>query len=52
MSHLTVLQSIKEARRDVLVDHYIANNVPKDLTDKITDAESLYEYLLLDTKIS
>ncbi|PFC54269.1 toxin [Bacillus thuringiensis] len=52
MSNLTLLQSIKEARRDVLVDHYIANNVPEDLTDKITDAESLYEYLLLDTKVS
>ncbi|TCW52919.1 hypothetical protein EC917_11238 [Bacillus thuringiensis] len=52
MSNSTLLQSIKESRRDVLVDHYIANNVPKDLTDKITDAESLYEYLLLDTKIS
>ncbi|MGX1460769.1 receptor-binding and translocation channel-forming TcA subunit of Tc toxin/ABC toxin-like protein/neuraminidase-like protein [Bacillus thuringiensis] len=52
MSNSTLLQSIKESRRDVLVNHYIANNVPKDLTDKITDAESLYEYLLLDTKIS
>lgn len=52
MSNSTVLQSIKEARRNVLVDHYIANNIPKDLTDKITDAESLYEYLLLDTKVS
>lgn len=52
MSNSTLLQSIKEARRDVLVDHYIANNVPEDLTDKITDAESLYEYLLLDTKVS
>ncbi|PFN47356.1 neuraminidase-like domain-containing protein [Bacillus thuringiensis] len=52
MSNSTLLQFIKEARRDVLVDHYIANNVPEDLTDKITDAESLYEYLLLDTKVS
>ncbi|MGY1423598.1 Tc toxin subunit A-related protein [Bacillus cereus] len=52
MSNVTLLQAIKESRRDALVDHYIANNVPKDLTDKITDAESLYEYLLLDTKVS
>ncbi|WP_255289322.1 neuraminidase-like domain-containing protein, partial [Bacillus cereus] len=52
MSNSTILQYIKEARRDVLVEHYIANNVPKDLTDKITNAESLYEYLLLDTKVS
>ncbi|MGX1461713.1 putative nucleic acid-binding Zn-ribbon protein [Bacillus thuringiensis] len=52
MSNSALLQFIKEARRDILVDHYIANNVPHDLTDKITDAESLYEYLLLDTKVS
>ncbi|PFA66959.1 neuraminidase-like domain-containing protein [Bacillus cereus] len=52
MPNSTLLRSIKEARRDVLVDHYIANNVPEELTDKITDAESLYEYLLLDTKVS
>ncbi|WP_374018100.1 neuraminidase-like domain-containing protein, partial [Paenibacillus thiaminolyticus] len=52
MSTSTLLQSIKEARRDALVKHYIANNVPTELTDKITDADSLYEYLLLDTKIS
>ncbi|PFO90751.1 neuraminidase-like domain-containing protein, partial [Bacillus cereus] len=52
MSHSTVLQSIKEARRDVLVDHYIANNIPEELEGKVTDAVSLYEYLLLDTKIS
>ncbi|QEL82826.1 toxin (plasmid) [Bacillus sp. JAS24-2] len=52
MSTSTLLQSIKEARRDALVSHYIANNVPEKLKDKITDADSLYEYLLLDTKIS
>lgn len=52
MFNSTLLQSIKEARRDVLVSHYIANDVPEELTDKITDADSLYEYLLLDTKIS
>ncbi|MCY9702635.1 neuraminidase-like domain-containing protein [Paenibacillus alvei] len=52
MSTSTLLQSIKESRRDALVNHYIANNVPRELMDKITDADSLYEYLLLDTKIS
>ncbi|WP_420916884.1 neuraminidase-like domain-containing protein [Paenibacillus thiaminolyticus] len=52
MSTSTLLQSIKEARRDALVKHYIASQVPTELTDKITDADSLYEYLLLDTKIS
>ncbi|WP_374017574.1 neuraminidase-like domain-containing protein, partial [Paenibacillus thiaminolyticus] len=52
MSTSTLMQSIKEARRDALVKHYIASQVPTELTDKITDADSLYEYLLLDTKIS
>lgn len=52
MSTSTLLQSIKESRRDALVNHYLANNIPQELTDKITDADSLYEYLLLDTKIS
>ncbi|MFW5436843.1 neuraminidase-like domain-containing protein [Paenibacillus apiarius] len=52
MSTSTLLQSIKESRRDALVKHYIANQVPTELTNKITDADSLYEYLLLDTKIS
>ncbi|HFU7090073.1 TPA: neuraminidase-like domain-containing protein [Bacillus cereus] len=52
MSNSTLLQSIKEARRDVLVNHYIANNVPKELQGKVTNADSLYQYLLLDTKIS
>ncbi|RJG25197.1 neuraminidase-like domain-containing protein [Paenibacillus thiaminolyticus] len=49
MSTSPLLQSIKEARRDALVSHYIAR--PGTLA-KITDADSLYEYLLLDTKIS
>lgn len=52
MSTTTLLQSIKEARRDALVNHYISQSVPDELKDKITDANSLYEYLLLDTKIS
>ncbi|WP_324656822.1 Tc toxin subunit A-related protein [Bacillus cereus] len=52
MSTTTLLQSIKEARRDALVSHYISQSVPEGLEDKITDADSLYEYLLLDTKIS
>jgi len=52
MSDSTLLQNIKEARRDALVSNYIANFVPEKLVGKITDADSLYEYLLLDTKIS
>ncbi len=52
MSTTTLLQSIKEARRDALVSHYISQSVPEELKAKITDADSLYEYLLLDTKIS
>lgn len=45
-------QALKEARRDALVDHYIARQVPTDLKDSIHTADDLYEYLLLDTHIS
>lgn len=52
MSNVTLLQSIKEARRDALVSHYMANGIPEELEGRITNADTLYEYLLLDTKIS
>ncbi|MCG1039594.1 MULTISPECIES: neuraminidase-like domain-containing protein [Burkholderiaceae] len=45
-------QTLKEARRDALVDRYIATQVPVDLKDSIHTANDLYEYLLLDTQIS
>jgi len=52
MSTVTLLQSIKEKRRDALMSHYMTYSLPKELESKITNADSLYEYLLLDTKVS
>ncbi|WP_240492613.1 neuraminidase-like domain-containing protein, partial [Photorhabdus namnaonensis] len=52
MSESLFTQTLKEARRDALVAHYIATQVPTDLKDSIQTADDLYEYLLLDTKIS
>lgn len=47
-------QNLKEARRDALVSHYLATHDFSSLPDgsSVTTAEDLYEYLLLDTKIS
>ncbi|WP_338925543.1 insecticidal toxin complex protein TccB [Mycetohabitans endofungorum] len=52
MSASLFTQTLKEARRDALVDRYIATQVPADLKDSIHTANDLYEYLLLDTQIS
>jgi len=52
MSVQLFTQQLKEARRDALVSSYIANKLPEDLRDKVKTADDLYEYLLLDTKIS
>ncbi|MCF2134046.1 MULTISPECIES: neuraminidase-like domain-containing protein [Mycetohabitans] len=52
MSASLFSQTLKEARRDALVDHYIATQVPTGLKDSIHTANDLYEYLLLDTQIS
>jgi predicted XRE-type DNA-binding protein len=52
MSASLFSQTLKEARRDALVDRYIATQVPVDLKDRIQTANDLYEYLLLDTQIS
>ncbi|PQQ23108.1 insecticidal toxin complex protein TcaB [Photorhabdus hindustanensis] len=52
MSESLFTQTLKEARRDALVAHYIATQVPADLKESIQTADDLYEYLLLDTKIS
>lgn len=46
----TVLNKINESRRDALVNYYLAKNVSGD--EEIKTAEQLYQYLLLDTKIS
>lgn len=47
-------QNIKEARRDALVSHYLATHDFSSLPEgrSVTTADDLYEYLLLDTKIS
>ncbi|MFM0336013.1 Tc toxin subunit A-related protein [Paraburkholderia fungorum] len=60
MSNQTLLARIKEARRDAIVEYYIANCVPDTLIDnqtvslqgRIRTPDDLYEYLLLDTQIS
>ena len=56
---VTALNAIQVARRDALVDYYIARCVPNTpiesggppLSDRVTTPADLYEYLLLDTKI-
>ncbi|AVI65870.1 Insecticidal toxin complex protein TcaB (toxin complex protein) [Shewanella sp. WE21] len=47
-------QNLKEARRDALVSHYLATHTVSMLPQgsAVTTADDLYEYLLLDTKIS
>lgn len=46
----TVSNKINESRRDALVNYYLAKNISGD--EEIKTAEQLYQYLLLDTKIS
>ncbi|MBB3121748.1 neuraminidase-like domain-containing protein [Pseudoduganella violacea] len=46
------MQDIQELRRDALVAYYIQNSVPEQLKPRIKTADDLYEYLLIDTKIS
>jgi hypothetical protein len=58
-SVITALNAIQVARRDALVDYYIARCVPNTpiesgstpLNNRVTTPADLYEYLLLDTKI-
>lgn len=52
MSFAQYTQALKEARRDALVSHYLATHDFGNYQGKITTADDLYEYLLLDTKIS
>ncbi|HEN3671853.1 TPA: phage tail tape measure protein [Yersinia enterocolitica] len=49
MSNATVLKKINESRRDALVNYALANNTFN--TENINNADDLYQYLLLDTKI-
>ncbi len=50
MSNAIVLNKINESRRDALVNYAIVNNTFG--VDNIKNADDLYQYLLLDTKIS
>ncbi|MGT3355635.1 Tc toxin subunit A-related protein [Yersinia enterocolitica] len=50
MSNATVWNKINESRRDALVNYSIVNNSFSD--SKIENADDLYQFLLLDTKIS
>lgn len=54
MSNESVLNKIKKARRDALVSYTITNkeNEGNSVTKNIKNADMLYQYLLLDTKIS
>ena len=51
-----LLAGLNESRRDALVPYYLKHVIPQrglgTLADKITTAEDLYEYLLLDPKVS
>lgn len=52
MSNTIVLQKIKESRRDALITYFVSKKIPPSLQEQITDIDSLYEYLLLDTRVS
>ncbi len=54
MSFTYYTQELKEARRDALVNQYLAVHDFSSLPEgsSVTTADDLYEYLLLDTKIS
>ena len=52
MTNNNFMQNLKEARRDALEAHYLVHQIPEELADKVVDANSLYEYLLVDTQIT
>lgn len=54
MSVTLFTRALKEARRDALVSHYLAAHDFSSLPagSSVTTADDLYEYLLLDTKVS
>jgi hypothetical protein len=45
-------RNLKEARRDALVSHFLSTHHFGEYQDRINTADDLYEYLLLDTRIS
>jgi hypothetical protein len=59
MSNQAAINSIQEARRDALVDYYLAYCIPTTpiegsvpLSTRVKTPDDLYEYLLLDTQIT
>lgn len=52
MSFAHYNHALKEARRDALVSHYLTKHDFGNYQGKINTADDLYDYLLLDTKIS
>ena len=51
-----LLAGLNESRRDALVPYYLTHVIPQRglgaVADRIKTAEDLYEYLLLDPKVS
>ena len=59
MSNQVAINLLQEARREALVAYYIAKSIPDEfiedtvnLSERIKTADDLFEYLLIDTKIS
>ncbi|WP_248749315.1 neuraminidase-like domain-containing protein [Pseudomonas sp. MWU15-20650] len=51
MSH-SLNQQLNESLRDAMLAYYLTYRVPTDLKGKITQADDLYEYWLLDVQVS
>ncbi len=51
MSH-SLNQQLNESLRDAMLAYYLTYKVPADLKEKITHADDLYEYWLLDVQVS
>ncbi|OPB01252.1 Tc toxin subunit A-related protein [Pseudomonas synxantha] len=51
MSH-SLNQQLNESLRDAMLAYYLTYKVPTDLKEKITHADDLYEYWLLDVQVS
>lgn len=51
MSH-SLNQQLNESLRDAMLAYYLTYKVPTDLKEKITLADDLYEYWLLDVQVS
>lgn len=51
MSH-SLNQQLNESLRDAMLAYYLTYKVPSDLKKKITHADDLYEYWLLDVQVS